>query len=92
MAGYGEVGVNVGSVGRWTRFVLGILIIVFVATDFYPVTHAHSAASFLMMVLSVALAGWVSAEGERQGSLVKAADGFDLWYEAFGEGQETSSG
>ncbi len=52
MASYGEVGVNVGSVGRWTRFVLGFLIIGFVATDFYPVTHSHSAASYLMMVLS----------------------------------------
>jgi hypothetical protein len=52
MASYGEVGVNVGSVGRWTRFVLGILIVVLVATDFYPVTHAHGAAFFLMMVFS----------------------------------------
>ncbi len=52
MAGYGEVGVNVGSVGRWTRFVLGILIIALVATDFYPVTHAHSAAFYFMMTLS----------------------------------------
>ncbi len=52
MASYGEVGVNVGSVGRWTRFVLGILIVASVATDFYPVTHTHSAASYLMMALS----------------------------------------
>ena len=27
MASYGEVGINVGSVGRWTRFVLGIVMI-----------------------------------------------------------------
>ncbi len=52
MASYGELGVNVGSVGRWTRFVLGILIVAFVATDFYPITHTHSAASYLMMALS----------------------------------------
>jgi len=52
MASYGEVGINVGSVGRWTRLVLGFLVIVFVATDFYPATHAHSATSLLMMVLS----------------------------------------
>ena len=36
MASYGEVGVNIGSFGRWTRFVLGILIIALAATDFYP--------------------------------------------------------
>ncbi len=52
MASYGELGVNVGSVGRWTRFVLGILIVAIVATDFYPTTHTHSAASYLMMALS----------------------------------------
>ena len=52
MASYGEVGTNVGSVGRWTRFVLGILMVAFVATDFYPVTHAHSMATYLMLVLS----------------------------------------
>ena len=52
MASYGELGVNVGSVGRWTRFVLGILIVALVATDFYPATHTHSAASYLMMALS----------------------------------------
>ena len=58
MASYGKVGVNVGIVGRWTRFVLGILMIVFVATDFYPVTHTHDMASYLMMVLSfVAILG-----------------------------------
>jgi hypothetical protein len=54
MASYGEVGVNIGSFGRWTRFVLGILIIALVATDFYPVTHTHSAASYLIMALSFA--------------------------------------
>ncbi len=53
MANYGEVGVNVGSVGRWTRFILGILIVVFVATDFYPVTHAHNAVFYMMMALSL---------------------------------------
>ncbi len=54
MASYGEVGVNVGTVGRWARFVLGILIIAFVVTDFYPVTHAHSTASYLMLAFSFA--------------------------------------
>jgi len=58
MASYGKVGVNVGSVGRWTRFVLGILVIVIVAMDFYSVTHTHDMASYLMMVLSfVAILG-----------------------------------
>ena len=58
MASYGELGVNVGSVGRWTRFVLGVLVIVFVAADFYPATHTHDMASYLMMVLSfVAIVG-----------------------------------
>ena len=52
MASYGKVGVNVGSVGRWTRFVLGILMIVSVATDFYPATHTHDISSYLMMILS----------------------------------------
>lgn len=58
MVNYGKVGENVGSVGRWTRFVLGILTIVIVATDFYSVTHTHDMASYLMMVLSfVAILG-----------------------------------
>jgi hypothetical protein len=52
MASYGEVGVNVGFVGRWTRFLLGVLLIVSVASDFYPATHAHGMASYLMMLLS----------------------------------------
>jgi hypothetical protein len=52
MTTYGEVGVNVGSVGRWTRFVLGILVILLVVTDFISATHTHSMASYLMMVLS----------------------------------------
>jgi len=52
MTSYGELGVNVGSVGRWTRFLMGILIVAYVATDFYPVTHTHSAASYTMMALS----------------------------------------
>ena len=54
MSNYGEVGVDVGSVGRWTRFVLGIVIILFVASDFFPVTHTHSTAAYLMMALSFA--------------------------------------
>ena len=58
MASYGEVGVNIGPVGRWTRFVLGILVIVFVATDLVSGTHTHDMASYLMMVLSfVAIVG-----------------------------------
>ncbi len=58
MASYGKVGVNVGSVGRWTRFVLGVVMILIVATDFYPVTHTHDMASYAMMVLSfVAIVG-----------------------------------
>ena len=52
MTSYGEVGVNVGSVGRWTRFILGILVVAFVVTDFYPVTHTHNATSYLMIALS----------------------------------------
>ena len=58
MANYGLVGINVGSVGRWTRFVLGVLVMVLVATDFVPATHTHSTASYLMMALSfVAILG-----------------------------------
>ncbi len=58
MANYGEVGVNVGSVGRWTRFVLGIFMILFVAVDFFAATHTHSMASYLLMALSfVAILG-----------------------------------
>ncbi len=52
MESYGELGVNVGSVGRWTRFVLGVLTVAFVATDFYSGTHTHSIATYLMMALS----------------------------------------
>ena len=52
MASYGEVGVNVGSVGRWTRFVLGILVMVIVAMDFFSATHTHNLAAYIMMVLS----------------------------------------
>ncbi len=52
MASYGEVGINVGSVGRWTRFVLGIVMILIVASDFFSGTHTHSMTSYLMMVLS----------------------------------------
>ena len=54
MASYGEVGINVGSVGRWTRFVIGILTLFIVAMDFNSVTHTHDMASYLMMVLSFA--------------------------------------
>ena len=58
MTSYGEVGVNVGSVGRWTRLVMGIGVMVMVAADFYPVTHEHSVASYLMIVASfVAITG-----------------------------------
>ncbi len=52
MASYGEVGVNVGSVGRWTRFVLGIVMVLIVASDFFSGTHTHAMTSYLMMVLS----------------------------------------
>ena len=52
MASYGQIGVNVGSVGRWTRFVLGILVVTVVAMDFYPVTHTHSIATYVMIALS----------------------------------------
>ena len=54
MANYGNVGVNVGPVGRWTRFILGILVLGIVAMDFYSATHTHDLASYLMMVLSFA--------------------------------------
>ena len=58
MSSYGEVGLNVGSVGRWTRFFLGVLMIVYVAMDFYPITHTHDMASYLMIVGSfVAIVG-----------------------------------
>jgi len=54
MSRYGEVGTNVGSVGRWTRFVLGIIVILFVATDFFPATHDHDLWSVTMIILSLA--------------------------------------
>ncbi len=58
MTSYGEVGVNVGSVGRWTRFVMGIGLIALVAADFYPVTHTHNLMSYLMIAISfVAITG-----------------------------------
>ena len=54
MANYGQVGINVGSVGRWTRFILGILVILLVATDFFSATHTHSLGFYVMMLLSFA--------------------------------------
>jgi hypothetical protein len=52
MTSYGEVGVNVGSVGRWTRFVLGIVVFILVATDLFFTTHTHSSTFYLLMVMS----------------------------------------
>ncbi len=52
MANYGVVGVNVGSVGRWTRFALGILVMLLVTQDFLSATHTHSATSYLLILLS----------------------------------------
>ena len=52
MTGYGKVGLNVGSVGRWTRFGLGLITVAYVLSDFYPSTHSHSANFFLLMILS----------------------------------------
>jgi len=52
MTSYGEVGVNVGSVGRWIRFVLGIVVFILVATDLFFSTHTHSSSFYLMMVMS----------------------------------------
>ncbi len=52
MTTYGEVGINVGGIGRWTRFVLGIVVLILVATDFYPSTHAHAASFYWLFVVS----------------------------------------
>ena len=54
MSNYGVVGENVGSVGRWIRFVLGVVVVLFVLTDFYPVSHSHSMAFYIMLALSFA--------------------------------------
>ena len=52
MMNYGQVGVNVGPVGRWTRFVLGILMIVGVAMHLYTVTDRLDITFYPLMVLS----------------------------------------
>lgn len=52
MSNYGEVGVNIGSVGRWTRLAMGMAIVVLVATDFQPTTHTQDLAFYLMTVSS----------------------------------------
>ena len=52
MTTYGEVGVNVGHVGRWVRFILGIVVILFVTTDLFSSTHAHTLFFYLTMVIS----------------------------------------
>ena len=53
MTTYGKVGMNVGGVGRWTRLVLGVVVIFLIATDFYPATHPHSFSFYLLMVASL---------------------------------------
>lgn len=52
MTTYGEVGINVGRVGRWTRFVLGIIVVLIVAADFFTTSHAHLASFYVLMVTS----------------------------------------
>lgn len=52
MSNYGVVGVDVGPVGRWVRFLLGILVVILVATDFFPASHAHSLAFFVLLIFS----------------------------------------
>lgn len=52
MANYGAVGINVGSVGRWTRFVLGIVVMLIVAGDLITASHGHNMNTYLLIVVS----------------------------------------
>ena len=52
MSQFGELGVNVGPVGRWLRLLLGILILLFVLTDFVPGTHEHAPGFYWILLLS----------------------------------------
>ena len=42
MSKYGEVGLDVGVVGRWFRLVMGIGVTLLVAFDFFGGSHTHS--------------------------------------------------
>jgi len=42
MSKYGQVGWDVGIVGRWFRLVMGILIVLLVLFDFLGGSHTHS--------------------------------------------------
>lgn len=51
MSKYGQVGLDVGSVGRWFRLVAGILILAAVLFDFFGGGHAHSIRSNLLVAV-----------------------------------------
>ncbi len=42
MSNYGQVGWDVGIVGRWFRLVMGIMMTIFFAFDFVGSSHTHS--------------------------------------------------
>jgi uncharacterized membrane protein YhaH (DUF805 family) len=48
MSKYGKLGWDVGSVGRWTRLVFGILLTALVVLDFIGGSHTHSPATNLL--------------------------------------------
>jgi hypothetical protein len=53
MGTYGKLGINVGSVGRWVRFTLGVLMTLWVLTDFFG-NHSHSLSFYLLLMGSFA--------------------------------------
>jgi len=52
MEKYGKLGVNVGPVGRWIRLLFGLLLILYVGTDFYPASHSHSIGTYFLILAS----------------------------------------
>ena len=59
MSTYGQVGLDVGTVGRWFRLISGILIMSFVLWDFIGGEHTHSLTT--NMLIGVFLLGFVLA-------------------------------
>ncbi len=47
-----QVGLTVGPVGRFIRFLLGLLILLIVVSDVLSSSHGHSLADYLMIALS----------------------------------------
>ena len=51
MSTYGQVGWEVGTVGRWFRLILGILVMSFVLWDFIGGGHTHSLTTNMLIGL-----------------------------------------